>query len=61
MNNKFYLIIFVLSFVMPSCSFDSKTGIWDSDSKEKKRISELQKNQNESVIKKKYFHLKIYI
>jgi len=50
-----------LSFVMPSCSFDSKTGIWDSDSKEKKRISELQKNQNESVIKKKYFHLKIYI
>ncbi len=55
MNNKLNLIIFALLFFLSSCSFDSKTGIWDSDIKEKKRIAELQKKQIESVTIKKIF------
>ena len=55
MNKKFYLTIFALLLFLPNCSFDSKTGIWDSDSKEKKRISDLQKKQSENISIKKIF------
>ena len=34
-------------FLFTSCSFDNKTGLWKGAKEEKKRISELEKRQNE--------------
>ncbi len=49
MINKRILILLILFTVLSSCSFDSKTGIWGDAAKEKKRISELEKEQQEII------------
>ena len=35
----YYLIIFI---ILVGCSFDSKTGIWSGNDKEKRRLSKIQ-------------------
>ena len=49
MINKKVLILLVLSTLINNCSFDNKTGIWGDSAKEKKRISELEKEQKEII------------
>ena len=45
--NKIKKLVFFLCFILIShCSFDNKSGIWSGEN-EKKRISELEKKQNE--------------
>ena len=39
------LIFFLLLILTQNCSFDKKSGIWNSAEDEKKRISELEKKQ----------------
>ena len=48
---KFFLIILLLT----SCSFDKKTGIWSGSEKEKRRISELEKEQKSIIEVKKIY------
>ena len=42
-----YLIFFLLFIIISHCSFDNKTGIWDEGLEEKKRISKLEKEQDQ--------------
>ena len=42
-KKKIFLFIFLIS--LNSCSFDNKTGIWTGEETEKKRISDLEKEQ----------------
>ena len=43
-------LIFLLIFVLiNNCSFDSKTGIWSGDKEEKKRISDIEKEQRKII------------
>ena len=61
MNNKRVLILFIIFTLTNNCSFDSKTGIWDDSAKEKKRISQLEKEQKEIIkIEKIYSSDKSY-
>ena len=46
MNKKKNLIFFLFLILLNNCSFDNKTGIWDSTEKEKRRISELAKEHS---------------
>ena len=49
MNKKAKNLIFLLIiFLLNSCSFDNKTGIWTHD--EKERISKLEKKQKKEVV-----------
>ena len=45
-KNLVFLLIFVL---LNNCSFDDKTGIWSGGKKEKKRITQLEKEQGEII------------
>tara|TARA_B100001013_G_scaffold210011_1_gene127644 strand:+ start:253 stop:1605 length:1353 start_codon:yes stop_codon:yes gene_type:complete len=45
MNNKKKLIFFLISILLVNCSFDNKTGIWSGDQNERKRLTELKKEQ----------------
>ena len=49
MINKRVLILLILFTALSSCSFDNKTGIWGDAAKEKKRISELENEQQEII------------
>jgi len=49
MINKRILILLILFTLLNNCSFDNKTGIWGDSAKEKKRISELEKEQKEII------------
>ena len=49
MTNKKRLIFFLIFVLLCNCSFDKKTGIWDGDKKEKKRISELEQKQKNII------------
>ena len=40
-----YLTFLTIFTLFVSCSFDSKTGIWSGSEKEKKRVSKLEKDQ----------------
>jgi len=44
-----YLIFFLIFILVASCSLDNKSGIWSGSKKEKKRISELEKEQKSIV------------
>ena len=48
MNKKKNLIFFLIFILLVNCSFDDKTGIWSGNEKEKIRISELEKEQNQT-------------
>ena len=45
-KNLVFLLIFVL---INNCSFDDKTGIWGEGKKEKRRITELEKEQRKII------------
>ena len=47
MINKKVLILLIGFTILNNCSFDNKTGIWGDSAKEKKRISELEKEQKD--------------
>ena len=49
MSRKKNLIFFLIFILLVNCSFDNKTGIWSGDEKEKRRISELEKEQNQII------------
>jgi len=49
MINKKRLIFFLIFVFLYNCSFDKKTGIWDGDKKEKRRISELEQKQKNII------------
>ena len=46
MINKKNFILFLIFVLINNCSFDSKTGFWKGDEEEKKRLSELRKEQS---------------
>ena len=48
LKNLFALLIFFL--LLCNCSFDSKSGIWGDNQKEKKRISDLEKRQKGIIV-----------
>ena len=46
MVKKFRILSFFLIFIfLINCSFDNKTGIWSSEKDEKRRISDIEKQQ----------------
>ena len=47
MSRKKNLIFFLIFILSANCSFDNKTGIWGGDKKEKRRITELEKEQKQ--------------
>ena len=49
------IIFFFIFILVNNCSFDSKTGIWDSEEEEKVRISKLEKKQREIIETKKIY------
>ena len=49
MNKKKNLIFFLIFILLVNCSFDNKTGIWSGSKKEKRRISELEKEQKRKI------------
>ena len=51
-NFLFFLLIFA---ILSGCSFDDKTGIWSGSKKEKKRISQLEKEQSKIIDIKKIY------
>ena len=44
-----YLIFFLIFILFASCSFDNKSGIWSGSKKEKKKVSELEKEQSRII------------
>ena len=44
-----YLTFLLILNLFASCSFDNKSGIWSGSEVEKKRISELEKEQNRKI------------
>ena len=44
-NNRFFIILIAYS-LLSSCSFDSKTGIWDGLKDEKRKVSDLEDEQS---------------
>ena len=55
MNKKKYLIFLFLLFLIPNCSFDTKTGIWSGAEREKKRIIELEREQTKETNRRKVY------
>ncbi len=55
MSKKKYLISFFLLFLIPGCSFDTKTGIWSGAENEKKRIIELEREQLKETNRRKVY------
>jgi len=49
MIDKKRIIFFLIFILINNCSFDNKTGIWGDAKKEKKRISELEKQQKKII------------
>ena len=50
MNKKKNLIFFLIFILLVNCSFDNKTGIWSGSKKEKRKISELEKEQKQTKV-----------
>jgi len=62
MINKKNLIFFLIFILLNNCSFDNKTGIWGDSEKEKRKISELEKEQKQILdVEKIYSSEKIYL
>ena len=49
MINRKSLVFFIIFILLSNCSFDDKTGIWGGSEKEKRRISELEKEQKQII------------
>ena len=52
--NKCLIFFSMYILLLSSCSFDNKTGIWDEGKNEKKKATELRKQQNKKEIIKIY-------
>ena len=50
MNKKKNLIFFLIFILLLNCSFDKKSGIWSGSKKEKRRNSELEKEQKQTKV-----------
>ena len=48
-KKKIYLFFFLIFTFIFGCSFDDKTGIWSGSEKEKKKLSEIEKEQKKIV------------
>ena len=56
-----YLILLLVFNLFANCSFDNRTGIWSGSEKEKKRISELEKEEKNKIeVVKVYTHDNVY-
>ena len=55
MNKYFSLLLFFILIFVISCSFDSKTGIWDGQKDEKKRIYALEQEQANTIRRTKIY------
>jgi len=55
MNKYFSLLLFFILIFVTSCSFDSKTGIWDGQKDEKKRIYALEQEQANTIRRTKIY------
>ena len=61
MINGKSLVFFLIFILLSNCSFDNKTGIWGGSEKEKRRISELEKEQKQIIdIERVYSSENIY-
>ena len=61
MINRKSLVFFLIFILLSNCSFDDKTGIWGGSEKEKRRISELEKEQKQIIdIERVYSSENIY-
>ena len=49
MNKKKYFLFILVFFLLPNCSFDSKTGIWGDKEKEILRSDEIAKRQKQII------------
>ena len=50
MVKKFRIFtIFLIFFFLSNCSFDNKTGIWSSEKDEKRRVSDIEKQQKSII------------
>ena len=55
MNKKKNLIFLLISILLFNCSFDDKTGIWSGQGDEKRRISDLEKQQKQIIDTEKIY------
>ena len=55
MINKKKIIFFLIFILLNNCSFDDKTGIWNEREEEKRKISELEKKQKQTIKVDKVF------
>jgi len=55
MNKKKNLIFFLFFILLANCSFDNKTGIWGGSKEEKRRITELEKEQSQKISTEKIY------
>ena len=56
-----YLILLLVFNLFANCSFDNRTGIWSGSEEEKKRISELEKEEKSKIeVVKVYTHDNVY-
>ena len=55
-NNKISLIFIGIFFLCAGCSFDSKTGIWSGDEKEKERIGQIEKDGHTYIYNEDLFN-----
>ena len=44
-----YFFFFLIFILFASCSFDNKSGIWSESAKDKKKVSELEKEQSRII------------
>ena len=58
MKNSKTLKILIILGLLTGCSFDSKTGIWDSSKGEKERIASIKDKQNSILSSKKVYSSK---
>ena len=49
MSRKKNLIFFLVFILLPSCSFDNKTGIWTDEKNEEIKISKIEKDQKQNI------------
>ena len=55
MISKKNLIFFLIFILLSNCSFDDKTGLWKNSENEKRKISELEKEQKQIIDTEKIY------
>ena len=58
--SKYFIFFSIYIFLLSGCSFDSKTGIWSGNDKEKRRLSKIQTEAESKEIVRAYSSEKIY-